>query len=211
MTSKKGLIRRSHLYIILDKSELKGRSIEKVAAQALSGGADIIQLRDKGADTKEMAVTATRLKRIAGRFGIPLIINDRLEVAVASGADGLHIGQGDIGVSLARKVLGPNKLIGISARNAKEALRAKKEGAEYIGIGPIFRTPIKNDTRPRGLYALDKVKSFGLPAFAIGGIDLKRASQLSRKGFNKIAVIRAVCSAKNARTAAIGLKKAING
>lgn len=208
MILKKNLLRESHLYAIIDR-DVAGNKILKIAKSAASAGADIIQLRDKSSSLKDVLKTAKAIKTIAKRYGIPLIINDRLDIALAVDADGLHIGQGDIGIRIAKKLLKKNSLIGVTVKNLKQALRAKAEGATYLGVGPVFRTPIKGDISPKGFRLLERVRGLNMPFFAIGGIDRKNIAELAGSGFKNVAVIRAISKAKNPHMAASFLKKAI--
>jgi len=182
----------------------------KVARKALRGGADVIQIRDKKSPVAEVVKAAKAIKRIAGPRGVPVIVNDRLEAAVAADADGLHTGQGDLDIRLAREILGRDKIIGVSVTSAYEARKAKAAGADYLGAGPIFKTPIKSGKKPKGLGLLEAVKRMDIPFFAIGGIDFKNARKLAKKGFKSIAVIRAVCQARNPAAAVRKLKEILD-
>ena len=209
MRSKKRLSDRSGLYVILDREILSEKKMLHVASCAGRAGAGMIQLRVKSASVNEAIKIGKAVKRITDRYKIPLVVNDRLEVALAIGADGLHIGRGDIDIKLAKKLLGDGKLIGASAASLEEIIAAKKAGADYLGIGPIFRTPIKGDCRPKGIVLLKRIKKIGIPFFAIGGIDLWNIRKLVKAGFKKAAVIRAVCCARDPYGAIKNLQKAI--
>lgn len=208
MPSKKGLSKGPHLYAIIDRG-LTGNKILKTAEMALSAGADMLQLRDKSSSQKEIFKTARVIKIIAKRYGVPFIINDRLDVAIAVDADGLHIGQGDIRISLAKKFMKKGKLVGVTVKNIKQAVRAKREGASYIGVGPIFKTPIKSGVKPKGFALLNEVKRLNIPFFAIGGIDCENIYKLAKMGFKNIAAIRAICQARDPYAAVRNLKEAI--
>ncbi len=209
MISKKDLLRRSRLYVILDK-DIIGDKILMIAEKALSRGVDMVQLRDKTSITNNMIKTAKALKRIAKRYNTPLIINDRLDVAVASDADGLHIGQGDMDLSIVKKIMGHDKIIGLSVENSMQAMKASREGADYIGVGPVFKTPIKENVKPRDFKIFENIKRLNIPFFLIGGIDCKNIHRLAQKGFTKVAVIRAVCRARNPGLAVKRLREAIS-
>jgi len=180
-----------------------------VARKALEAGADMLQLRDKSSAFAAALRRAKALKALAAPYGAPVIMNDRLDVAVAAGCDGLHIGRGDIDISLARKFFKKGAIVGVSAKTVAQAREAKKKGADYLGMGPIFKTPIKRDQKPKGSALLRAVRRLGIPVFAIGGIDRGNAAQLARQGFKKIAVIRAVCAAKDPYRATRRLKEAL--
>lgn len=216
MASKRDLTRPSHLYpvrniikeikdkkisygiyVIVDRAFIKGDRIFKWVARALSGGASMIQFRDKTSSTNEIIETAKALKRMTKRYSVPFIINDRLDVALAVGADGLHIGQGDVDISLAKRLMGRKRLIGVTIKNLVQAYTAKRKGADYLGVGPVFTTPIKVNVKPKGLKLLGEIKKLNVPFFAIGGIDCANISKLVEKGFKNVAVIRAICEAKD--------------
>lgn len=169
----------------------------------------MLQLRDKRSAVTEVIKTACALKGMAKKGKAVFIVNDRAEVAIASCADGLHIGQGDLRPSLARKLMGSGKLLGISAGTFKEAKRARDDGADYIGVGPIFKSPVKRRLRPVGLKLPDKVNGLKIPFFCIGGISAANIGELRRRGIRNVAVIRAVCGAKNPARAAARLKEAL--
>lgn len=209
MRSKRRRLKNSSLCVIIDRSFLSPEKCVKTAERALKGGADIIQFRCKNVFGKEAAVLARRLKRLAGKHCGLFIVNDRADIAAASDADGLHVGQGDISVAFARKIAG-DKIIGVSARNIKQARKAKVERADYIGAGPVFKTPVKLGIRPKGIKLLESFNGVKLPVFAIGGIDKKAARILARAGFKKIAVIRAVSFSNDPYIAAKELKKALD-
>jgi len=205
MRSKEYLLKGARLYAIVDRGLAKGAFLE-VAKAAASAGADLIQLRDKDKDTSRVIKRAAAVKRIAKKRGIPFIMNDRMDVAAAVDADGLHIGQGDPDIALARKILGKGKIIGVSATRFKEALKAKMAGADYIGAGPVFATPIKNNVRPKGMGLLRRIRKLDIPCFGIGGIERGNVGRLTGEGFDKIAVIRAICAARRPYDAVRRLK-----
>ena len=206
---KRRLSNRSGLCVILDRDILSEKKMLDVASCAGRAGAGMIQLRMKHSPVNEAVKIGRAVKKITDRYKIPLIVNDRLEVALAINADGLHIGRGDIDIRLARSLLGGEKLIGASAGSLKEALSSKEAGADYLGVGPIFRTPIKSERSPRGLPLLKDVKKIGIPFFAIGGIDCENIRKLARAGFKRAAVIRAVCGANDPYAAIKKLQKAV--
>lgn len=200
---------RSNLCVIVDSGLLKRGDVLRAARCAIRAGADMIQLRDKKSPVNVMLKTARLLKAVTKKFGVPLIINDRPEVAIAVCADGVHVGQGDVDISLARRLLGSHRIIGASATDFRQAASAKTKGASYIGAGPIFKTPIKCGRPAKGLSLLARAARLRVPLFAIGGIDHNNVSQLTEKGFCNIAVIRAVCKARDPFTATRKLKKAL--
>ncbi len=178
---------------------------------ALAGGADIVQLRDKTSTTKEMIALAKPLASIARRAKRLFIVNDRIDVALASAADGVHLGQDDAPVALARTLLGPDALIGISCHSLKDVGASRKMPVDYLGFGPVFATQTKPDMRPRGLALLRQALSLtSRPVFAIGGIHLDRLQNILITRANRIAVCREICLAKNITLATRRLKTFID-
>jgi len=209
MISRKRLLSGSALYVIVDRGILNLKDCIAAAEAAIIAGADMVQLRDKESSPKEMLKAARAIGHIAKRHKVPFIINDRLDVALAVDADGVHIGQGDVDISLAKKLLGKDKLIGLSVSDIGQAKKAKREGASYVGAGPIFKTPIKGHRPAKGVRLLEDIKRLNIPFFAIGGITGKNISRLTDKGFKRIAVIRAVCESGDRFKATKLLKKAL--
>ena len=209
MKSKRRLLNRSGLCVILDREILSEKKMLNVASCAARAGTGMIQLRAKGTPVNEVIRIGKAVKIITDRYKIPLIVNDRLEAALAIDADGLHIGRGDIDIKLAKKLMGEGKLVGASAASLKEGRYAKEAGADYLGVGPVFATPIKSDRKAKGLSLLKRVKKIGIPFFAIGGIGFMNIRKLARAGFKKAAVIRAVCSSRDPYGAIKRLQKAI--
>lgn len=208
MRSKEKPLEGSRLCVIIDRGILTRSRALKTARAAVVAGADIVQLRCKELDTVDAIKTAVAIRRVTlGRAAF--IVNDRPEIAVASCADGLHIGNGDVNIKLARRLLGRSKIVGISASGIKEAKAAKKAGASYLGIGPIFKTPIKRGKRLTGAGALADIRKLDIPFFAIGGIDERNIRKLTSKGFKRVAVIRAVSDAKRPYLAVRRLKEAL--
>jgi thiamine-phosphate pyrophosphorylase len=209
MVSKKKALKDSSLCIILDREFLKAGRMPRFGRIAASAGVSLIQIRDKHSTFSQALEAAREIKRITRRRRIPLVINDRVDVAVAVDADGLHIGQGDISLPLARRLMGRGKLIGLSVGSFGQGLRAKRLKADYVGAGPVFSTPIKRSVRPRGIGFLKRLRRLNIPFFAIGGIDPANVSALAGRGFRRIAVIRAFSNARDPRKAISCLKKAV--
>ena len=179
----------------------------ELAKLAIAGGADTIQLREKGGSTKEMIRTAGEMQALCRKAGVTFIVNDRVDVAIASGADGVHLGQDDFPIPLARKLLGKKAIIGGSAGNIEEARNCLTEGANYVGFGPVYPTVSKADAGPAGgLDLLRRVaETIPLPIVAIGGITAANAPLLMKAGAHGIAVISAVCCQKDPTEAARSL------
>ena len=188
----------SGLYVILDTQALRGRRHSEVARQVISGGARIIQLRDKITMKKKLLPLAQELKEICAEFDVLFIINDYLDIALATGADGLHIGQEDLPVAVARKLLPVDKILGCSVTTVAQAIKAQAEGADYIGVGAMFPTPSKEKIKVVGLKRLREVKkAVSIPVVAIGGITLDNAAEVMSADADSIAVISAVLGAND--------------
>jgi len=190
---------------ILTDTELQTRySHVALAEMAVAGGADTIQFRQKSGSTREMIETAKKMKKVCAASGATFIVNDRLDVAIASKADGIHLGQDDFPIPLARKILGDGRIIGGSAATLEEAAICAEEGVDYIGFGPVFPTGSKSDAGPvSGIDILGKtVRAFPLPIIAIGGISEKNIPEIMHAGAHGIAVISAVCCRDDPKEAA---------
>jgi thiamine-phosphate pyrophosphorylase len=198
------------LYIIIDHAALAGRDPAETAAAAIRGGADALQLRHKGADDEVLAQDAGRLLPLTRAAGIPLIVNDSVEAAVRSGADGVHLGQDDLSIAEARARLGANRLIGRSTHTPEQARAAQAEGADYIGFGPIFPTPTKPTYGPIGPDAIREAAALvTIPMVCIGGIDAATLPRALAAGARCVAVVRAVCAAPDPEAAVRRLRAII--
>jgi thiamine-phosphate pyrophosphorylase len=179
-----------------------------VTRSAVRGGADVIQLRSKSLGQKDALRVAGRIRK-ATRGRALFIVNDRADVALASGADGLHIGRGDISARLAARLLGAGGMLGLSVSDRKDIAAAKRCRPSYVGIGPVFRTPIKRSKRVIGRKLIEDVKRLAVPFFAIGGINRRNLNALTSRGVRSAAVIRAVCLAKDPFSEVRRLKEAL--
>ncbi len=199
------------LYLVTDRRLSLGRSTVEVVAAAVSGGVTCVQLREKHCSTREFLEEARRVRELLVGTGVPLIINDRLDVALAVAADGVHLGQNDMHLSDARRLVGERLVIGISAESVADAIRAEAEGADYIGVSPVFTTPTKMDTAPPlGLEGLREIRrAVSLPLVAIGSIRHDNAAEVLRAGADGLAVVSAIVSAPCPRTAAAALRQQI--
>ena len=200
------------LYLVTDRDLSLGRSLEEVVSEAVSGGVTMVQLREKDAPTGEFIDLAGRLMNMLKPLGIPLIINDRVDVAMAVDADGVHIGQSDMPYEIARKLLGPDKIIGLSVENFEDIEKANALDVDYIGISPVYGTPTKTDTaEPFGLDGLRKAVSISVhPTVAIGGMNAGTIADVITTGADGVAVVSAICSAENIRKAAVELKALVD-
>jgi len=196
MSWRKKRLRNSKLYVLLD-SNLCSKDLARIASKVVNSGADVIQLRVKNSSVKDRLRYAQILRRLTKGKSL-FIVNDYIDLALASGADGVHLGQEDLPIELARKILRKRMLIGISCHSLKQAKQAQRKGADYIGIGPIFSTPTKPESHPIGMNILSQIKkNIRIPYFAIGGINQKNLRQLSDCGVKRVAVVRAVCKSNN--------------
>ena len=203
------MLKNCKLYVIIDTGLIKGRDISKVAEDLLRAGGDIIQLRDKTSSDNVFLERAKAIKRIAKKHKRPFIINDRVDIARLVNADGVHLGQEDVSIEEARKILG-KKIIGISTHSLNEAKTAEKKGADYIGIGPIFKTESKKDLLPIGCSVLNKIKkALDIPFFAIGGISLSNIKKVREGGAKRVAAISSLIKTKNVYQKTKELKKAL--
>ena len=196
------------LYLVTDRELSLGRSLEEVVSEAVQGGVTVVQLREKDASTGEFIELARRLMKLLKPLDIPLIINDRVDVALAVDADGVHIGQSDMSYEDARRLLGPDKIIGLSVENFKDIEAANALDVDYIGISPVYGTPTKTDTaEPFGLEGLRKaVQMSAHPTVAIGGMNASTIAEVMAAGTDGVAVVSAICSAENIRKATSDLR-----
>ncbi len=195
---------RGGLYVVTGQEFSGGRPTLEVAAACIKGGAGIIQLREKHWPADKLVEVGRELRKITRRAGVLFIINDRVDVAVAVEADGVHIGQQDIPLPLVRKMLAPGMVVGVSAGTPAEARAAERDGASYLGVGPIFLTGTKKDARPPGgLGLLSEIRrATGLPIYAIGGIKLGHTAAVIGAGADGVAVVSAVVGADDITAAA---------
>lgn len=201
------------LYLVTDRSLSLGRSTVDIVRAAIRGGVTCVQLREKQCATREFIEEARAIRCLldALETRIPLIINDRIDVALAIGADGVHLGQTDMHISDARRLAGSSLFIGISAESVMDAVRAESEGADYIGISPIFATSTKKDAAPPlGLAGVRAIReAVSLPLVGIGGVKADNAAAIIRAGADGVAVVSAIVSAPCPASAATALKQRI--
>ncbi len=199
------------LYLVTDRSLSLNRPLEYIVEEAVKGGVTIVQLREKNASTREFYELALNLKKLLRPYKVPLIINDRLDIALACDADGLHIGQSDMPYEVARKILGRNKIIGLSVENVEDAIEANKLDIDYIGISPVFSTSTKTDTAlALGLQGVRDITNISKhPSVGIGGLNLSNAKDIINAGANGISVVSAIMSAHDPKEAATELRNEI--
>ncbi len=200
------------LYLVTDRTLLSSHTLEQAIEQALQGGCTLVQLREKNISSREFYETALRAKEITDHYNVPLIINDRTDICKAIDACGVHIGQNDLPAKAVRSILGNKKIIGVSAATLAEAQQAEQDGADYLGVGAMFPTTTKTNTRPVTLAQLTQIKaSVNIPVVAIGGIQLSNVASLAATHIDGIAVISAILSQPNITQAAQQLKKGFTG
>lgn len=198
------------LYVIVDPAVARGRDLAQIAAQAIQGGADVIQLREKTGSARQVIEQAERLLAVTRPASVPLIINDRIDVAVAAGADGVHLGQDDLPVAVARQILGAGRLVGQSTHSLQQALEAEGEGVDYVAVGPVYPTPTKPDSPHVGPALIGRVlAAVRKPLVVIGGIDEGTLPEVLQAGATCVAVVRAVCGADDPQAAARELKRTL--
>lgn len=196
------------LYVVTDRAWLNGRQLEADVEAAIQGGATIIQLREKNLSTRDFLLIAEKIKAVTDRYRIPLLINDRLDIALAVDAAGLHIGQNDLPPAIARRLLGSGKILGVSVTNQEEAVQAERDGADYLGAGAVFPTGTKQDADYLDYRELQKITgAVRIPVVAIGGINKTNAMQLKGSGIQGIAVVSAVLAKDDPQKAAETMKR----
>ncbi|MCX8010774.1 MAG: thiamine phosphate synthase [Ignavibacteria bacterium] len=199
------------LYLVTDRKLSEPRNVEEVVELAIQGGVTAVQLREKEISTRKFLETAINLKKMLQPKNIPLIINDRIDIALAIDADGVHIGQEDMPYKEARRILGDEKIIGLSIETFEQAKEAEKLDVDYLGVSPIFQTPTKNELKTEwGIEGLRKLRqNTHHKLIAIGGINANNAQAVLEAGADGIAVVSAICSAQDPKQAAKDLKDII--
>lgn len=200
------------LYLVTDRSVMSTKSLEQAVEQAIQGGCTVVQLREKNASSREFFETAQKIKQITDSYHIPLIINDRTDICLAVNAAGIHVGQQDLPVKVVRSMVGPDKIIGVSAATLAEAIQAEQDGADYLGVGAMFATSTKTNTRSVTVEQLAQIKqSVQIPVVAIGGIQASNVTTLTKTGIDGIAVVSAILAQENIAHSAQQLKTYFTG
>ena len=201
------------LHVLTDRKTSRGRSHLQIAEAAIAGGADVLQLRDKEASSARLYQEALQLRKLTRDAQVPFIVNDRLDIALAVDADGVHVGQSDLPASAVRKILGPGKILGVSVDTVEQAILAEKDGADYLGVGPVFEARgTKPDTgEPMGVDCIARIRRHcRLPIVAIGGITAENARKVREAGADAAAVISAIVSADDISEATRRLKRILD-
>ena len=195
------------LYLVTDRDLMRAPDLPTAVEQAIQGGCTLVQLREKDAGSRQFYDIALSVKAVCDRHNVPLIVNDRIDIALAVDALGVHIGQSDIPAKIARKLIGPNKLLGVSATTPDEAMQAQRDGADYLGIGAMFSTDTKLDARLVSMDTLRQIRqSIDLPIVVIGGIGKHNAAHFAGAGIDGLAVVSAIIAQQDIAAAAAEMK-----
>lgn len=198
------------LYLVTDRSGMGDCEFESKIRSAVEGGCTMVQLREKNVNSYLIYQRALSIKKITDEYHIPLIINDRLDIMLAVGADGVHLGQQDIPVKIVRRLIGKDKIIGVSAHCLEEAEKAEQDGADYLGVGAIFPTETKKDIIITPVDVLRKIKeTVSIPVVAIGGINQNNINTLKGSHVDGVAVISAIMKSKDPKSSAVALKASV--
>lgn len=198
------------LYLVTDRSGMGDCEFESKIRSAVEGGCTMVQLREKNINSYLMYQRALSIKKITDEYHIPLIINDRLDIMLAVGADGVHLGRQDIPVKIARKLIGKDKIIGVSAHCIEEAEKAERDGADYLGVGAIFPTTTKKDIIITPVNVLREIKeTVSVPVVAIGGINQNNINTLKGSHVDGVAVISAIMKSQDPKSSAVALKASV--
>lgn len=196
------------IYLVTDDGCLQGRALIDCVREALEGGVTLVQYRAKTASSAEMYAEALQLKALCDSFKVPLIINDRLDIAMAVGAAGVHLGQDDLPCAAARKILGEDYLIGVSAHNPAEAKTALQSGADYLGCGAVFGTATKADVKKLGTEGLTAIcREKGLPVVGIGGVTVDNYREVRAAGADGAAIVSGILAQPDIRTTVEAIAK----
>ena len=186
------------LYLVTASDNLRGRDFYNSIEEALKGGVTMLQLREKNASGKEFLEKAIKLRELTKKYNVKFIINDRVDIAMLCDADGVHVGQSDIPANKVREIIGEDKIVGVSARTVEEALTAKENGADYLGVGAMFTTRTKLDAKSVSIEKLKEIKELiKLPVVAIGGLSLSNIDKLKECNVDGYAVVSAILGAEN--------------
>ena len=205
---RKELAEKLLLYAVTDRHWLGERTLYEVVRESLDGGVTFLQLREKNLDEDSFYEEAVRLQAMAREYKVPFVINDNVEIAVRMNADGVHVGQDDMEAGNVRALIGPDKILGVSAQTVEQAVLAEQQGADYLGVGAVFPTGSKDDAVDVPFETLKAIcEAVSIPVVAIGGITLENTPELAGTGICGIAVISAIYAQKDIREAASALKK----
>lgn len=197
------------LYLCTDRELMSSATIEENVELAIQGGCTVVQLREKDCSSKEFYDIALRVKNITDKYNIPFIINDRIDIAMAVKADGVHIGQSDLPAKVVREIVGADMIIGVSTTNVDESVKAVSDGADYIGVGAMYSTDTKTDAKVVTMDELARIRqAVQIPIVVIGGINMKTLHNFKYKGIDGLAVVSAIVAQKDVKQAAADMLKA---
>ncbi len=200
------------LYLCTDRKLMSTATVEESVEQAILGGCTLVQLREKDCTSREFCRTAYSVKKVTARHGVPLIINDRPDIALAVGAAGVHAGRNDLPCAVLRRIMGPDGIVGISVSTLREAVRAERDGADYLGVGAMFATGTKTDAELVSMEELMKIRgAVKIPIVVIGGINSQTAPRFRGVGVDGFAVVSAIVAQPDVRGAAAGLLQIFRG
>ncbi len=196
------------LYLVTDRELMSSATIEESIEQAIRGGCTLVQLREKAISSRDFYETALRVREITKRLGVPLIINDRVDIALAVNADGIHVGQSDLPAAAVRRILGFDRIVGVSVGNLTEAFAATEAGADYLGVGAMYATGTKEDADIVSMEELKRIQEkIDLPIVVIGGINKENAPRFGAIGIDGLAVVSAIVAQPDVASAARELKE----
>lgn len=199
------------LYGVTDRGNLHGKTLMQQVEESLKGGVTLVQLREKHLSFDEFLKEAKEMKELCHKYGVPLLINDNVEICIESGADGVHVGQKDMEAGEVREKLGRDKIIGVSARTVEQAMAAQNAGADYLGVGAVFSTSTKEDAKSLDHEILKAItKAVDIPVAAIGGINSENVLKLKGTGIDGVAVVSAIYGKENPKEAAENLKTLVS-
>lgn len=186
------------IYLVTDRDLMSTETLEEAVEQAIIGGCTLVQLREKDCSSLDFYNTAVKVKEITDKYKVHLLINDRLDIALAVDAAGVHVGQSDLPVPVVRKIIGQDKIVGISASNLEEALQGQKDGADYLGVGAMYATGTKKDANLTSMEELKKIReNVSLPVVVIGGINKERIKDFEGIGIDGLAIVSAIIAQKD--------------
>ena len=186
------------IYLVTDRELMSTETLEEAVEQAIIGGCTLVQLREKDCSSFDFYNTAVKVKEITDKYNVQLLINDRLDIALAVDAAGVHVGQSDLPVSVVRKIIGEDKIIGISAGTLEEALKGQRDGADYLGVGAMYATGTKKDANPTSIEELKKIReNVSLPIVVIGGINKERIKDFEGIEIDGLAIVSAIIAQKD--------------
>lgn len=200
------------LYLVTDRALAGERDFEDLVGRAIRGGCTLVQLREKEASSGEFYERALRLKKVTDYFHVPLIIDDRIDIMLAVDAAGVHLGQSDLPAEAARQIIGPDKILGVSARTVEDAEKAESDGADYLGVGAVYPTTTKGDAEKVSREELEKICStVSIPVVAIGGLNARNIPSLEGSGISGVAIVSAIMAQDRPEEAARLLKDTVYG